>query len=55
MITHNQSRIKSGFSLIEVIISSFIAVLLIVGIFRVNAFLAQNNTDIIRTTLLGNY
>lgn len=55
MTTQHYHKTSGGFSLIEVIISAFLIIILLIGVFRVNVFLSQNNKDIIRTTLINRY
>lgn len=55
MTTQRSIEKNGGFSLIEVIISAFLIIILLVGVFRVNVFLSQNNKSIIRTTLVNKY
>lgn len=55
MRTHLHTQAKRGFSLIEVLVSAFIIVILLIGVFRINSFLSDNNRDIIRSTLLDKY
>lgn len=45
----------SGFSLVEVIISTMIISLLVVSIFQINSFLLTSNADISRSILLNSF
>ena len=55
MTTRHSTENSGGFSLIEVIISVFLIIILLVGVFRVNVFLSENNQNIIRATLIDKY
>lgn len=55
MSIHLHTQAKHGFSLIEVLVSAFLIIVLLIGVFRVNSFLSDNNKNIVRSTLLDKY
>ncbi|MDD2916545.1 MAG: prepilin-type N-terminal cleavage/methylation domain-containing protein [Candidatus Gracilibacteria bacterium] len=50
---HTQGR--HGFSLVEVLVSASLIVVLLVGVYRINSFLSENNTSIIRGAIIEKY